>query len=167
MDDTTEHIEQQPPQHVECSPAKDPAIRVFIAAAMFLGFGVWCLFDMNKYDPPAAWDMRNINQASKYVMNHYGGFVLVPIGLVLAISGVVFLRRKLLADGEGIGYKGKDKIAWDAVAELDAKQLKSKGIVYLRVEGNKGLKLDSWKLTKFRELLKLLEAKIPQDRQKA
>ncbi|RKY28372.1 MAG: hypothetical protein DRP83_00875 [Planctomycetota bacterium] len=167
MNDTTENTEQRLPQQVECHSTKDPAIRVFIAAAMFLGFGIWCFVDMNKYDPPEAWNMQHINDAAKYAMNHYGGFVLVPVGLVLAIGGVRFLRRKLVADGAGIGYAGKDKTAWDAVAELDAKELKSKGIVYLRLGQDKSLTLDSWKLTNFRELLKFIETKIPQDRQKA
>lgn len=165
--DTTETQQQQVPRQVECRATKDPAVRIFIAAIMLLVFGVWCFLDMNEYDPPKAWDLQHINEASKYVMNHYGGFVLTPIGLILAGIGVAYLRRRLIADETGIGYAGKDKIAWDAVTELDATKLKSRGIVYLRHGSGSSLTLDSWKLTNFRELVALIENKVPKDSQKA
>lgn len=166
MNDVSETQEQQIPQQVQCRSTKDPAIRISIAAIMLIGFGVWCFLDREKYPAPATWDLQHINEASKYVMNNIGPFVFIPIGLILGGVSVSYLKRRLIADETGIGYAGKEKIAWDAITELDAEKLKSKGILYVRHGDNKSLTLDSWKLTNFRDLVTLVESKIPKDRQK-
>lgn len=152
---------------VECAAARDPAIRLLIAAAMLIGMGLWCFLDRDRYDPPPAWDRKHINEASKYVFNAYGVFVFTPPGVVLAIWTVIFLRRRLLADAEGIGYVGKEKIPWSAIVSLDASQARSKGIVVLHYGEGKKLVLDNWKLTNFRELISLVESRIPPEKVKS
>ncbi len=155
--------EDQPPR-VTCPPAKDPAIRLFIVAAMLLGFGIACFLDRNKYPPPPAWDMAHINEVAGYVFNHWGPYVLLPAGTVFGVWGVLFLRRRLTADAEGIGYEGDDPIPWSHITRLDATDAR-KGIVLLEYGEGKVLKLDSWKLRNFRELVALIERQIPLDKQ--
>ena len=167
MNDIPETQEQQIPQQIKCLPTKDPAIRILALAVMLLVFGVWCFLDRAKYPAPKAWDFQHINEASKHAMNNYGPILLIPLGLIFGGMGVRYLMRRLIADETGIGYAGKEKIAWDAITELDAEKLKSKGILYLRYGDDKSLTLDSWKLTNFRDLVTLVESKVPQDRQKA
>ncbi|MBN1553383.1 MAG: hypothetical protein JXA11_01455 [Phycisphaerae bacterium] len=151
-------------RRVESNAARDPAIRLGIAAVMLIGMGLWCFHDRNKYEPPAAWDMKHINEASKYAFNHFGAFVFVPPGAALVLWMLVFLRRKLIADQDGIGYAGKEKIPWGSITKLDTSQAKSKGILQLHYGDGKVLKLDNWKLTNFRELISLVESKIPSDK---
>ena len=91
--------------------------------------------------------------------------LFVPVGLILFGMGVAYLKRRLIADETGIGYAGKEKIAWNAITELDSEKLKSKGILYLRYGSGKSLTLDSWKLTNFRDLVTLIENKVPQKSQ--
>jgi len=160
MNDTSQTQEQEIPNQVECRSTKDPAIRVLLAATMLLVFGVWCFLDREKYPAPEAWDFQHINEASKHAFNNFGPIVFIPVGLVLSWIGIAYLKRRLVADETGIGYVGKEKIAWDAITELDAEKLKSKGILYLRYGSNKSLTLDSWKLTNFRDLVALIESKV-------
>jgi len=167
---TTPESQQQPqletPEKVQCHSTKDPAIRVFIIAAMFLGFGGYCFLDahiLGKY-PYAPLSMENLNKWSSWALNYCGPFVFIPAGVVFLIVGILFIRRRLVADQDGIGYVGKTKLKWDDVSQLDAKRLKSKGIITLNYEGGR-LVLDSYKLTDFKNLLKLIEQKIPRDKQ--
>ncbi len=166
MNDTTESPPPSP-QRVEARATKDPAVRLFIASGMFLAFGLWCIYEahiLGKYEyKPFSED---INAWSSWVLNYCGPFVFIPVGLVLLIWGLVSLRRRVVADDAGIGYAGKNKIAWDAITEIDAGRLKAKGILYLHHGENGILKLDSWKLTNFRELVTLVEQKVPRERMK-
>jgi hypothetical protein len=155
------------PQRVESNATRDPAIRLGIAAVMLVGMGLWCLHDSKKYDPPAVWDLKHINEASKYAFNTYGVFVFTPPGVVLGLWALRFLRRKLIADQDGIGYVGKEKIPWGNITKLDASQAKSKGILKLHYGDGKILTLDNWKLTNFRELISLVESKLPPEKMKA
>ncbi|MDP7637554.1 MAG: hypothetical protein QF577_08410 [Phycisphaerae bacterium] len=152
------------PASVTCHAARDPSVRVFILAAMLLGIGIWCLVDKHKYDPPDAWDIKHINDAAGYVFNHYTPYVSIPLGGLFVIVGVRILRRVLVADSAGIGYLGKDKLLWDQIDKLDVSKFKSKGILILLArEGGKTrrLKLDSWKLKNFRDLVVFVEAHAP------
>jgi hypothetical protein len=134
---------------------------------MLIGMGVWCFLDRDKYDPPAAWDMKHINEAAKYSFNAYGMYVFAPPGVVLGVWALLFLRRKLIADQDGIGYAGKEKVPWDAITNVDTSQAKAKGILKLKYGSGKTLTLDNWKLTNFRELISLVESKIPPEKMKA
>ena len=153
----------QAPQRVECPAAKDPAVRLFILAAMLVGFGVWCFIEgvVHKKYPYEAGD--DINALLNHVLNVYGGFVLVPLGLVAAVWGVVFLRRTLVADEAGIGYQGKEHVAWERISKLDASRLKGKGLLELHYDDAK-LTLDSWKLQNFQDLVRVVEANVPEEK---
>jgi hypothetical protein len=98
------------------------------------------------------------------VFNHYTPYVSIPLGGLFVIVGVRILRRVLVADSAGIGYLGKDKLLWDQIDKLDVSKFKSKGIlILLASEGGKTrrLKLDSWKLKNFRDLVVFVEAHAP------
>ena len=148
----------QPEQvgRVECPPTRDPAVRWFIFAAMLIGFASWCLTDLRP--PPEAWDMKHVNQAAAYLLNNWGPAAFFPLGAVAVVMAVRHLARKLVADETGIGY-GHTRIAWDRFTGLDASLLASKGILCLEYDGNKRLKLDSWKLRNFKPLVAHVEAK--------
>lgn len=148
---------------VTCKATKDPSVRVFIMAAMLLGFGIYCFIDAyikKKYPAPEAWDMNHINEAAGYVLNHYLPFLAIPGGLILAIVGLVMLKRVLIADKEGIGYKGKPKLAWDQASDLNASELKDKGILEINYKDGSTLKLDQWKLQNFKELVAFVESHV-------
>ena len=153
--------DKQTPSRVECPATKDPAVRVFIMAAMALAFGLWCAYDayvLDKYPYGEA-----VNEMASWAFNHFLPVVLVPVGLILLVKGVLMLRRVLVADAEGIGYVGKSKIAWGEVTELDASDLADKKI--LRLSGtDRTLVLDSWKLQNFPQLVAVVEAHVPREK---
>ncbi|MFP4053346.1 MAG: hypothetical protein ACLFV7_05720 [Phycisphaerae bacterium] len=157
--------EQNQTDHVECPATKDPAVRLFIVAAMCLGFGVWCAIDAyvaDKY-PYAAMD-DDINQFMGWAFNHFAPVILVPIGLVAAVWAIVFLRRVLVADEEGIGYKGKPKVAWSDITDLDVSDLPDKKILRINHSASgKPLVLDAWKLQNFREMVAFIEDHTPEE----
>jgi hypothetical protein len=150
---------------IECPAAKDPAVRLFIGAAGLLGFGAWCFYDAflsgGEYStlPPDA----TINQTLGYWFNHGGGILFPVLALIPLALAARFLRRRIVADAEGIGYAGKDKIAWDTVEKLDTSRWASKGILVIRAAGDVSLSLDEWKLDKktFRDLIALVENSVP------
>ncbi len=153
------------PQRVECLAAREPAVHKFIFAAMLLGLAAYCFIDhyvRGKFPYPG--EGGDINAWARYIFNAYGPFVLGPPGLLLAIWGVVLLRRRLLADQEGVGYAGRRKVAWSDVKSLDTSRFDKKNILALVYESGgqeKRLVLDGWKLQNFKELVKLVETKVP------
>ncbi len=166
MNETTPTSEPAQPTSMTSSAAKDPVVRLFIFAAIMIVIGLWCLFDGDliredseyKYVP---FSSENINQWAKWAFNHYGPFVLLPPGIIVGIYGLVFMRRKLIADDKGIGYAGKSKIAWDEFKEIDSSLLKDKGILHLIYGDGKKLTLDSWKLKNFKDLVSFVESHLP------
>jgi len=144
---------------VECAAAKDPAVRTFIFAAMLLGFGAWCLTDMRVR--PETWDAKHINEIAAYLLNNWGPVLLIPGGMVVLARGILFLRRKLVATAKGIGYAGRETIAWSRVSRLDATELADKGLLRLEYGPDKPLTLDSWKLTNFKAMVAFIEAHVP------
>ncbi len=105
----------------------------------------------------------NISDVFSYWFNHGGAIAFPLMGLIPLGLGAVALRRKLVADDEGIGYTCKEKISWDKVRSLDSAKLADKGILRLHYEsdhGEKTLVLDSWKLQNFRSLVQLVENKV-------
>ena len=160
-----DNAEPAMPTRVECAAAKDPAVRLFIGAAGLLGFGGWCFYDAflagGEYSTLPA--NATLNQMLGYWFNH-GGAILFPIlALIPLVLAALFLRRRIVADAEGIGYVGKDKIAWDTVEKLDTSRWESKGILVIRAAGDASLTLDEWKLDKkhFRDLIALVENSVP------
>lgn len=153
---------QEKPTSVECPARKDPAVRWFILAAMLIGMGVWCYSD-TKRDTPVPPGLNNAY--FNFAFNYYMPFVAIPPGVGLAIFTALFLRRVLVAGPEGIGYKGGKVLSWADVQQLDARELKNKGIVRL-MHGGAKLTLDSWKLGNFKELMIVVETNVPQDKWK-
>ena len=149
-------------QRVECRPARDPAVRALIVAAMFVGFGVYCLIDVARGKYPMPTDWSDINVVANWAFNFFGQFVFTGVGLIFLIWATLFLRRKLTADEQGMTYGGKH-VRWDAIRSVDAARLTSKQVLYLRGDGV-SLKLRAWRLTNFRELLALIERRVPADR---
>ena len=153
---------QSPPASVECPAAKDSAVRMFIFAALLIGFGIYCFADhyiWGNYKYP---DPFKLNPYLGYLLNHYGPFVFLPPGLLLLVWGIVAMRRRLVADEQGIGYVGKPKIPWSAITTVDSSKLADKGVLligYTLEERPAVLKLDSWKLQNFRDLVALIESK--------
>lgn len=155
-----------PAGRVECPAAKDPSVRLFIGAAMALVFGVLMVYDAYiakkcPYPDSSKSNPYGINAWSNHALNHYGPFIFLPGGLVLAWWGVVALRRVLVADGEGIGYRGKERHAWGDITSVDASRLKTKGILVLHFGPSARLVLDSWKLVGFRDLVAFVEGHLP------
>jgi hypothetical protein len=148
---------------VECPASKDPAVRLFIIAAMMLAFAAWTIYDAyvaRKYPYP---DPYELNAYLKHLFNHGAAFVLVPLGVLAIGLGLRSLRRVLVADAEGIGYVGKQKIPWSGVARMDASLLKEKGILRLYHGESGRLTLDSWKLGNFKALVAFVEQHVPRD----
>ncbi|RPI59016.1 MAG: hypothetical protein EHM48_09545, partial [Planctomycetaceae bacterium] len=70
-------------ERVECPAAKDPAIRLFIGAAIMLGMGAWCYYEgfvLKKYPYPQAGG--DINAYVGWAFNCVGPFLFGPVGLV-------------------------------------------------------------------------------------
>ena len=149
------------PTSVECRPTRDPAIRWFIFAAMLMGFSIWCLTDRRAV--PEAWDMKHINDIAAYLLNNWGPALFLPLGLIALILGVRQLTRRLTADQTGIRYGGLT-VTWDQVTTLDTSQLQEKKILDVIYGDGKVLRLDSWKLENFLELVKLIEANVSLDK---
>ena len=160
---TEQPIEARPnvPTRVDCPAAKDPPVRMFIIAAMSIGFGIYCFIDGYIRHLPEK--VETLNERLTWTLNHVGAFVLPAIGLAFLIYGAAMLRRRLVADQECIGYAGKPKVPWGDVSRLDASKA-DKGVLvlhYRRAGHDARLKLDSWKLLNFRELALLIESKVP------
>ena len=154
---------QESPRQVECPAAKDPAVRLFIFAAILIGFGAWCFIDGYVKEGPSLDEIKGINQHFTYYLNHGGGIVFPIAGLVPLVWGVVFLRRRLIADDEGVGYAGKDKLAWSDVKSLDSSKLAGKGILkllYVSEGRERAFVLDGWKLQNFQALVAMVEKKV-------
>ena len=147
---------------VTCTAAKDTAVRLFIGAAMALGAGIYCLYDdiIGKY--PYKPFEEDINDWATWAFNHYGPYVFIPMGLILAAFAVRSLTRRLTADEEGIGYAGKAKIPWSEITALDASVLQAKQILTLHHGQDKKLTLDGYKLKNFRDLVAFIEARVPE-----
>jgi hypothetical protein len=153
-----------PSQRVECPASREPAVKRVILAALFLGFGIWCLLDRGKYAAPDDWSMKNINGVAGYVLNNWAPWVMLPLGTALLLWAGLGLRKRLEADEEGIGYVGRERIAWSEVDKLDGSRLQSKGVVAVHA-GSRRLVLDSYYLSNFHELMTLVEQQVPAEKQ--
>jgi hypothetical protein len=170
-------------RRVECPAEREPAVKTFIIACVFLGAGIWCWIDdsSGKYlvpiDPNQAQtqsadeaevpkrhptiEKDGINTWATWAFNYYGKFVFTIIGAAFAGRGVRAMNRVLIADEEGIGYKGGRRIAWSDVKGLDASDLADKQILRVKYNGNKTLELDNYKLQNFKELVAFVEQHAP------
>lgn len=137
------------PQRVECPANKEPSVRMFIVAAMCLGYGAYALYEIlsGARQPGNEW----------YGFTLWSGLIAPVVGLVPLVWGVLMLRRRFVADAEGLGYVGDRKVPWSAIAKL---VLRGKGLfdVHYQADGETGVfKLDEYKLQNFAELVRLIE----------
>lgn len=165
----TETTGESQANRVECRATKDTAVRLFIVTAMLLALGIYCGYDgyyakdekgNEKY--PYAAPGEDINTWAKWGFNHYGPFVFIPAGLVLAFLAVRSLTTHIEANDTGIGYLGKDKIPWGQITSLDASKLKDKQILYLHHGDGGKMTLDAYKITHFKDLVAFVETHVPE-----
>jgi hypothetical protein len=152
-------------EQVECPPARDPAVNMFILAGILLAFGFWCFYEafiLGKYPYPKGPE-PTVNDLFGYYLNNWGGIILPLGGLVPLALGIRFLRRVLVADADGIRMPGKPTVAWKDVKRLDATDLAKKGIIRLDFGQAKPLVLDSWRLKNFKNLVAFVEKHVPAD----
>jgi len=138
-------------------------VRWFIFAAIMVGFGLYTIHDhyvQGNYAKPQPYAL---NAHLKYLFNHYVPYLVIPIGLIAAGLGIRHLTRRLVADEEGIGYIGEDRVPWSQIAKVDATALR-KGFLHLHHGQDGKLTLDSWKLRNFKDLVSLIERSVPADR---
>lgn len=163
MANMTDNPTQAASNRVECRTSRDPYIRLFILGIVML---VWAGF--SAYD--AVWKL-DAQGEQKYSPKHNpAGFlfnagmavVLPPLAVIALIWANRIRRRRLVADDEGLGYLGKQKIAWNRIKRLVPR---GKGLLDVYYEDGNGaqqrLKLDSWMLKGFNELVSFIEAKAP------
>jgi hypothetical protein len=155
MDETT----STPDKQIVCPTRRDSVLRLVIIGVVLLGFGIWCMIDLGKY--PHKPFSEDINAWGKWATNFYGSFVCPILGAAMLIWAFLALRRKLVADEQGIGYAGKEKIPWSDVTGLDTSDLQDRQILYLQHGQGQKLKLDGYKLQDFKELLAFLESRVP------
>ena len=170
----SETADGQPVTRVECRASNEPFVRQLIIVAMILGGAVWIHLDPSENGH--AWKPGDLNNNLSFLYNYYLPCVLAPLGL--AFLGWVFFQhsRRLVADEKGIGFAGKEQIAWGRVTRIDAALLASKGLLTLHYvqdgpagqenSGNaeKTLKLDSYKFHNFRDLVAFAERHVPADK---
>ena len=157
----TEQTQGTESTRVECPARKDPAVRMFIIAAMLLGFDIWCFVDGYVYHRPK--EIQSINDKLTWTTNYVGGIALPVLSLIPLGYGIAMLRRRLLADAEGLGFAGKPKVAWSSVTRLDSQDLAGKRILRLHYQANgqdRVLVLDGWRLENFKPLVALVEQKV-------
>jgi hypothetical protein len=133
-------------------------------ALVLLGGGIYCYLDRGNFPKPDDWSVKNINSVIGYVVNNWGPYVMVPAGALFLALAVLGMRKMLLADAEGIGFGGQQKLPWSQVDSLDGRRLQSKGIVVLHA-GPRRLVLDSYYLMNFHELIALVERHVPAEKQ--
>jgi len=148
------------PDRVVCPADKDPAVRIFIGAAMLIGFAFWCLAEKHQYAPPEAWTREHINAAAGYVLNHWGPWVFLPVAGVLIVYALLTLRRKIEADDKGISVNGGQPIPWSDFDGIDAALLPKKGILRLKRHNGEYVRLDRYKVKNFKALADLIEHRL-------
>jgi hypothetical protein len=150
--------------HVECPAAMDPCVRMFIVALLMLAYGLYCAYDLFVATGAEGGPKYSMEKNASIYLYNVACLILVPIGAVCLAWGVVMVGRKLLADQEGIGFVGQEKVAWQRIYRIVTR---GKGLLDLYYKDQEGqddgvIRLDSWKLKNFAELVALVESKTPQ-----
>ena len=158
----------QPPTRVECRASNDPFVRRLLISVMVLGGALWIIMD--HYVAGNYWKRADFNDNLAFLFNHYLPYVLTPLGLLLLGRALLERSRRLVADDKGIGYAGKEPIAWGQITRIDAALLGPKGLLFLyytqdgQDKGEKTLKLDSYFFQNFRDIVALVERHVPPDK---
>jgi hypothetical protein len=147
---------------IEAPSSSDPFIRKMIIALVVLGFGIYTIIDHyflgNFKDDP------DFNLHMKFLFNHYIPYLLVPMGLAILVLAMILRSRRLQADGNGIGYAGKPRIAWNEITKVDATLLAEKGLLTIFYGQGKKWKLDSYNFRNFKAVVAFLEKHVPADK---
>jgi len=159
-----ESSQQPSEQSIKVMPATDPAVRLFIVAALLIGFGVWCIIDLPKYArPDEPFSLQTVNEWAGYLFNYTGAVVFPIAGLIPLAMAVRHLRRKIVADSRNLIIGTGPAIAWETITLVDPSQLRDKGILRLNYEPGGTVRLDSWKYRTedFRRLVSAIESQAP------
>jgi hypothetical protein len=124
-----------------------------IAVALVLGFGLYSVYELatGEYDRAA--------QVESWYFTVACAAVLTPVGLVLLVMLIGRSRRRLVADGEGIGYAGRRKVGWEEITRL---VIRGKGLVDVHYGGGDRegvLTLDSYYLKSYDALMAFVDAR--------
>ncbi len=152
---------------VVCPAKKDLPIRWFIAAGIFIGFGMWCLHDSRYFANAVPVEeikkddgTPDLNKALQYYLNNVGGIVLPILGLIPLACGIHTLRRKLIADDTGVGFAGR-QIPWSKITKVDDSQLAERATLKLHYEQDgqqKQLVISQMDLENFKALVEIVQA---------
>ena len=165
MNDMNEESNGQSDKRVVCPPSREAAVRLFIVAAILIGFGIYCFIDsFVRDDYPYVKLSEDLNGWAGWAFNFFGTFLFTGLGVILLVMAIVSLTRTMSADAEGIGYVGKAKTPWSSVISLDASRLAKKQILTLTCQDGRRIKLDGYKLRNFKQLVAFVEQHVTQDR---
>jgi len=140
-------------ERVECGAGLERIIRWLVVVGLCLGFGIYSIWELYTGEQTVE------KSASNYWFTVACAVILTPLGLVLLGIVGFMARRRLVADAEGLGYVGAEKVGWDQVTKLVAR---GKGLmdVHYTDEGEEDvLELDSYKLKGFDRLVQFIESK--------
>jgi hypothetical protein len=159
---TTQASQTALSDRVECPPNNDPGVRLFIAAGLLLAMGIYCVIDIARGAYGYVSPSEDINAFGKWAFNFGGQFAFSIPGLVLLVWGVMFFRRKCVADAEGIHYAyfSSQPILWSEIERIDASQLRGKGLLKVHATEGRNITLDSWKLKNFKPLVAFVEQHV-------
>ena len=148
-----EQIDPAAPEVVECPLATEPLVRSGLIIALVLGYGLYSIYELavGKYD--------RATQATYWYFTVACAVLLTPAGLVVVGLLIRRLRRRLVADSEGIGYVGREKIGWADVTKL---VIGGKGLVDLHYQADgqeEVLTLDSYYLKHYDALMAIVDAR--------
>ena len=169
----SEAAAEQPVTRVECPASNDLFMRRIIVAVLILGGAVWIFVDPSENGHN--WKAGDINNNGYYLYNYCLPYLLAGAGLLLLGRALLDHSRRLGADEQGIGFAGKEQIAWGRLTRVDATLLVSKGLLILHYQdgpagqggqdqGEKALKLDSYSFRNFRDMVALIERQVPAEK---
>jgi hypothetical protein len=165
MEQTTSQTQSES-DSVECPAGKDRAVRLFIVSAAMIAVGLWCAYEVFilKQYPHAPFSIDKPNEFLAWAVNTIAPLVLIPGSLILAGLTLVYRRGVLSADAQGIGYRGKEQIAWGDIKRIDAQRIR-KGFldIYHGPGAKRKFVLDSWKLQNFKALVAFIEQHVPSE----
>lgn len=147
--------EAQTGEKLVCPANPEPAVKKFIMAGLLLAWALYCAYDLY-------WHANPLKPGDEhYEFTYYTMLPAFPLAVVPLVWGILQLRRKLVADGEGLGFSQGNKVRWDSITRLEPLG-KGQLEVHYTQDGRDGtLKLDSYFIKNFNELVRMIEAKRP------
>ena len=147
---------------VECRVPKATINRMLFITLLLFGVAGYFAYDtfLAKDDQgEAKYSMEK--KAADYIFNLTGSIIMPLAGLAQLARVLITSKRKLVADQEGIALAGKAKVPWSQVDKLVTRGKGLLEVCYKKGNGQGVIKLDSFKLDNFNELVALIEAKTP------